>query len=64
MYLHCITGGTMQKQQLNNAHVPIPGSIMKWRIVLVPRGIHQRLVLQQQLHHFFVPMITRLMLVR
>lgn len=40
IYLHCITGGTMQKQQLNNAHMPVLGSIMKWRVVLIPRSIH------------------------
>lgn len=62
IYLHCIAGGPMQKQQLSNAHVPVLDSIVQGRVVLIARGVHQRFVLQQQLHHCFVPVVTRLVL--
>lgn len=52
----------MQKQQLSNAHVPVLDSIVQGRVVLIARGVHQRFVLQQQLHHCFVPVVTRLVL--
>lgn len=52
----------MQKQQLSNAHVPVLDSIVQGRVVLIARGVHQRFVLQQQLHHRFVPVVTRLVL--
>lgn len=52
----------MQEQQLHDGHVPVPGSVVERGVVLVARGVHQRPVLQQQLHHLPVPVVTRLVL--
>lgn len=55
-YLHGVPGGAMAKQQPDDLHVLVLDRIVEWRVVLVPGGVHQRVVLQQQLHHLQVPM--------
>lgn len=52
----------MQEQQLHHGHVAVPGGVVQGGVVLVARGVHQRPVLQQRLHHRPVPVVTRLVL--
>lgn len=44
--------------------MPILHCIMKGRVVLIPGGVHQSLVLEQQLHYLQVPMIAGFVLIK
>jgi hypothetical protein len=38
--------------------------IVEWRVILIARGVHQGIMLEQQLHYLQVPMTAGFMLIQ